>query len=95
MKTKKNTIHASKFMAAVGMFGMESMSALYDKVTLSRMLNESRDCLYCGRRHKHNNAFCDADCCKDWRADNPQQGRANHSHDPKTGLVELKMNEVA
>lgn len=94
MSKKKEMKQVSKFMAAVGMFGMGAMKALHDTVTLSRALNESRDCLFCGRRHRHNNAFCDADCCRDWRHENPQQGRLGRYHDYKTGLVVINAGGV-
>ena len=35
-----------------------------------------RPCLNCGHMHMHNNAFCSAGCCKQWRSNNPNQGRA-------------------
>lgn len=34
-----------------------------------------RPCLNCGHMHMHANAFCKASCCKQWRAENLNQGK--------------------
>jgi hypothetical protein len=31
---------------------------------------ETKKCLNCGKEHNHNNSFCCANCCKEWRNKN-------------------------
>ena len=37
-------------------------------VAKSKKSKKSKKCLHCGKKHYHNNSFCSADCCKDYRA---------------------------
>lgn len=88
MKTRKKTIRASKFMAALSIFGTSIMEGFH-----AIKINEHKDCIQCGRRHHHNNAFCDGDCCRDWRAENPYRGRLGRYHHPETGEVVVAVGE--
>lgn len=37
-----------------------------------------RPCLNDGHYHTNGNAFCCVSCCKEWRENNPHQGRPEH-----------------
>lgn len=77
-KKKNSTKTYSKALAALAVFG--GLFAQAGMFAEGRGLKTSKKCIECGRAHRHNNAFCDTDCCADWREENPKQGRANHYH---------------
>ena len=39
-------------------------------ISISSKVSNKRfkQCLNCNKGHMHNNSFCSADCCKEWRA---------------------------
>lgn len=90
-KKNENRSNHSKFMAALSIFGAPAL-----KKWLTKIPNPVKGCIQCGRRHRHNNAFCDSDCCQEWRAENPHRGRLNHYHHPETGevMVSVKLKSA-
>ena len=55
---------ASAMMAAAMMMG-----AMGGMPGMSRgpVEKPKRPCLRCGKEHRHNNAWCSAECCREWR----------------------------
>jgi len=55
---------AAMMMGATG--GMEGSFGRHPDPSTDRL---ERECIRCGTPHRHNNAFCSAECCKAWRAE--------------------------
>jgi len=70
---------SNKVTAALAVFG--GLFAQAGMFAPARGLKTPKKCLQCGKTHNHNNSFCGSYCCTEWRMENPNQGRANHSHD--------------
>ena len=49
---------AAMMMGAMG--GMPGMSR-------GPVEKPQRQCLQCGKPHRHNNSWCSAECCREWR----------------------------
>ena len=49
--------------------------ALYRAVCASAALRFARACINCSPPHRHNQPWCSANCCDEWRLENPNQGR--------------------
>jgi hypothetical protein len=36
---------------------------------------ETKNCLNCGKEHKHNNCFCSSNCCKEYNSNDKNEKR--------------------
>lgn len=71
---KKNIgSHMAMFMAASLMSGKNGM--FNDHPQPQRL---SKKCLLCGKEHYHNNSFCCAEHCREWRAAKRKLGNSKH-----------------
>jgi hypothetical protein len=63
---RNNSRVLSTFLAAA------MMGANWEEASRPKQDKYTRPCLYCKTPHSGNNAFCSADCCRKWKAEQKQ-----------------------
>jgi len=59
---------ANAMMAAAMMMGaMGAMGDWGQRMSRGPVEKPKRPCLLCGKPHRHNNSWCSAECCREWR----------------------------